>query len=253
MLSIVLVGTGNIAENLFHALRTTQHSRLIQIVGRNPVALQKFQKDVQTTSDLDQIAEADIYILAVSDSAIRSVSQKLSQRKGIVVHTSGATPMDALVSERKGVFYPLQTFTKGRILDFSGIPICIEASDVQLLETLREIAKSISKKVYEVNSEKRKKLHIAAVFTNNFSNHLFHIGEMICEEDNLPFELLKPLLLETVQKLEILSPFEAQTGPARRKDIESMRRHLEQLSSDEHKKLYRLLSESIAKTYEEKL
>nr|WP_298998452.1 Rossmann-like and DUF2520 domain-containing protein [uncultured Allomuricauda sp.] len=253
MLNVVLIGTGNVAENLIHALYASNQVELLQIVGRNKHALEQHKGKAKLSLNFEDVVEADIYIIAVSDNAIEAVSKKLSNKRGIVVHTSGVTSMDHILCEKKGVFYPLQTFTKGRILDFSNIPICVEASNEDGLNTLQQLAGHISKKVYKVDSEQRKKLHLAAVFANNFSNHIFHISEALCQRGGLSFELLKPLLLETVEKLEILSPFEAQTGPARRNDTESMEKHLELLSDNEHKKLYTLLSEAIIKTYEKEL
>ena len=161
--------------------------------------------------------------------------------------------MDSLTTQKRGVFYPLQTFTKGRLLDFSTIPICIEASDNESLALLRLLGEAISQNIYDINSDQRKKLHLAAVFANNFSNHLFHISETLCEKEDLPFELLKPLILETVKKLETLSPKDAQTGPARRDDSISIEKHLELLTNTNHKKIYTLLSEAITKTYEKEL
>ena len=161
--------------------------------------------------------------------------------------------MDAIKSKNRGVFYPLQTFTKGRVLGFRDIPICIEARTNTGLEQLKQLAQSISRSILIVDSGKRKKIHLAAVFCNNFSNHLFHIGKTICESENLPFDLLKPLLLETVEKLGTLSPFEAQTGPARRNDITSIKKHEELLAKNAYQKIYAIMSESIQKTYEKKL
>lgn len=253
MLSIVLVGTGNLAENLLRALFKTKQVKLVQLVGRNPSALKKFEHKVPVTSNYSEILDADVYLLAVSDHAIKSVSKSLGEVKGIIAHTSGATSLNAISARKKGVFYPLQTFTKRRILDFQQIPICLEASDDGSYDVLRKLAESISSKVFHVTSEKRKKLHVAAVFANNFSNHLFHISEMICKEEGLSFELLKPLILETVQKLEILTPQEAQTGPARRNDLESIKEHAALLKDEEHLRIYKLLSKAITKLYEEKL
>ncbi|WP_435625482.1 Rossmann-like and DUF2520 domain-containing protein [Flagellimonas sp.] len=253
MLSVVILGTGNVAENLIHALYHSKQAHLLQIVGRKQHALNKYTGKAKITSNFENIEDADIYIIAVSDSAIQMVAEKLLGKQGLVVHTSGATSMHSISSVNKGVFYPLQTFTKERILDFTNIPICVEASNNQGLELLHKLGTSISSQVHEISSEQREKLHLAAVFANNFSNHLFHISEMVCAKEGLSFELLKPLILETVQKLESLSPYKAQTGPARRKDIPSMEKHLELLPDEEHKKLYTLLSEAIMKTYEKEL
>ena len=253
MLSVVIFGTGNVAGNLIHAFYNSKQVTLLQIVGRSKHTLERYRDQAKLSTNFENIEEADIYIISVSDDAIASVAEKLLDKHGLVVHTSGATSMDSISSAKKGVFYPLQTFTKGRTLDFSNIPVCIEASDKKGLELLHKLGSSISGNVNEINSEHRKKLHLAAVFANNFSNHLFHISEQVCAAEGLSFELLKPLILETVHKLENLSPYEAQTGPARRKDTQSMEKHLELLSTNEHKNLYTLLSEAIVNTYEKEL
>ncbi|MEM8846580.1 MAG: Rossmann-like and DUF2520 domain-containing protein [Bacteroidota bacterium] len=253
MISVVIIGTGNVAENLFHALIDAKEVNLLQVVGRNDKALEYYKDRTKVSSGFERIEDADIYILAVSDKAIPPVAEKVLNKSGIVVHTSGATPMDSIITQKRGVFYPLQTFTKERLLDFSTIPIGIESSDNESLATLRKLGEAISQKVYDINSDQRKKLHLAAVFANNFSNHLFHISETLCEKEDLPFELLKPLILETVKKLETLSPKDAQTGPARRDDSTSIEKHLELLTNANHKKIYTLLSEAITKTYEKEL
>ncbi|MEM9076481.1 MAG: DUF2520 domain-containing protein [Bacteroidota bacterium] len=252
MLSVVILGTGNVAENLFHAFYESTSIRLTQVVGRNEESLKKFQDKTKVSSDFENLVQADIYVIAISDNAIPEISKKITQ-EGLVVHTSGATPMEVIPTKNRGVFYPLQTFTKGHVLDFSTIPICVEAEDPMSFTKLQQLGECISNKVYGINSEQRKKLHLSAVFANNFSNHLFHISEVLCKEENLSFELLKPLILETVKKLDFLSPLEAQTGPARRKDSESMKRHLELLTDEKQIKLYMLLSEAISKTYEKEL
>jgi predicted short-subunit dehydrogenase-like oxidoreductase (DUF2520 family) len=146
---------------------------------------------------------------------------------------------------RKAVFYPLQTFTKNKPIDFSEIPICLETqhqSDYKILET---VAKSISQKVFSINSEQRKALHVSAVFVNNFVNHLYQIGNEICIENNIDFEILKPLILETAKKIETLSPKQAQTGPAKRNDNATIESHLAFLIDENQKEIYKILTQSI--------
>lgn len=249
MHSIVLIGTGNVATHFFQAFG----KRIVQIYGRNSEALLKFSKDVETTYDPLQIIDADMYIIAVSDSSIEGVSNFLGNKKGLVAHTSGSFPMNILQTKRRGVFYPLQTFTEGKKLDFSEIPICVEAEHEKDYTLLEDLGKSISNSVQRISSEKRKTLHLAAIFANNFSNHMFQISKEICTQNGVDFNLLKPLLVETVHKIGFLSPKEAMTGPARRNDVETMQRHLDSLEDATHKKIYQLISESIRKTYEKKL
>ena len=146
---------------------------------------------------------------------------------------------------RKGVFYPLQTFSKNAVVNFEAIPICLESEnndDYKLLET---VAKSISDKVFNINSNQRKALHVSAVFVNNFVNHLYKIGNDICIENNIPFEILQPLITETANKITSLSPNEAQTGPAKRNDTQTINTHLQFLSDENQKEIYKILTKSI--------
>ncbi|WP_418501107.1 Rossmann-like and DUF2520 domain-containing protein [Flagellimonas sp.] len=253
MLSVVILGTGNLAMHLFRVFSATTGAQVVQVVGRNPESLRSFSEQVATTTETTSIKDADVYIIAVKDDAITEVSHYLDGKKGVVVHTSGAVGMDALTPENRGVFYPLQTFTKGKHIDFGKVPICIEAKEEQSLTLLRSLALTLSQNVHEVNSDQRKKLHLAAVFVNNFTNHLYGIGEEICEKEGLPFDLLKPLILETAEKIQSMSPKEAQTGPARRNDQKSIQDHLKLLNNDKHIALYNLMSEAIKQVYEKEL
>lgn len=253
MLSVVILGTGNLAMHLFRAFLKSTRAQVVQVVGRNPESLRSFSAHVATASDYAFIKDADVYLIAVKDDAINEVSHHLDGKKGVVVHTSGAIGMDALAPENRGVFYPLQTFTKGKHIDFEKVPICIEAKEEQSLTLLTSLAHALSPNVHEVDSDQRKKLHLAAVFVNNFTNHLYGIGEEICMKEGLPFDLLKPLILETAEKIQSMSPKEAQTGPARRNDQKSMQDHLKLLDNDKHIALYNLMSEAIKQAYEKKL
>lgn len=253
MLSVVILGTGNLAMHLFRAFSKTTGAHVVQVVGRSPESLHSFSGHVDTTTDPTLIKDADVYIIAVKDDAIAGVSSHLLGKKGIVVHTSGAVDMDVLKPENRGVFYPLQTFTKGKDIDFEKVPVCIEANKRESLELLRSLAHTLSENVHEVDSGQRKKLHLAAVFVGNFTNYLYGIGEEICLKEGLSFDLLKPLIVETAEKIQSMSPKEAQTGPARRNDQKSMQAHLKLLGNDNHIVLYNLMSEAIKQVYEEKL
>ncbi|MDT0607341.1 Rossmann-like and DUF2520 domain-containing protein [Croceitalea rosinachiae] len=253
MLSFVLIGTGNVATHLFNAFLNVDEVAIKQVFGRNRETLKYFSEHCSITTNIDAIVNADIYLIAVTDDEIASVSEIVSRKPGIVAHTSGSISMASIRSKRKGVFYPLQSFTKNKEIDFTKIPICIEASDEKGLSTLNTFANFLTESVNEISSEKRKKLHLAAVFANNFSNHLFQIAQELCETESLPFELIQPLILETVDKLSVLNPKKAQTGPARRNDVLTMQQHLDELNNPIHKKIYQLLSQSIKETYEKKL
>ena len=253
MLKIVILGTGNLAKHLYTAFLKADGVDVVQVVGRNQTELEHFSEHANNSNDFTSIEDADVYLIAVKDDAITEVSNYLSNKKGIVVHTSGATDLNAIKPENRGVFYPLQTFTKGKIVDFSSIPICIEVEERESLETLRKLAGSISQNVHHIDSEQRKKLHLAAVFVNNFTNYLYGVGEELCLEEGLSFDLLKPLILETAEKVRTISPKEAQTGPASRNDEKSMESHLELLNNKEHITLYKLLSQAIKQAHEEEL
>ncbi len=164
----------------------------------------------------------------------------------MVVHTSGSVALSELSSKnRKGVFYPLQTFSKNKAVNFKEIPICLEAENETDYQTLELIGKSISDKIFNINSEQRKALHVAAVFVCNFSNHLYQIGNEICDQNNIPFEVLHPLIMETAAKIKTLSPSEAQTGPAKRNDTQTINTHLNFLRNETQKEIYKILTKSI--------
>ncbi len=253
MLSITILGTGTIAKHLAGAIAKANGVALAQIVGRNRKELQWFSNLASTTHDFNAIVDADVYLIAVKDDAIVEVSQHLSNKEGIVAHVSGTTPMDQLAMENRAVFYPLQSFTEGRPLNFKTIPFCIEANREASAKTLKTLASRLSDNVYDINSQQRKKLHLAAIYVNNFSNYLYGVGEKLCMEEGLSFDLLKPLILETAEKVQTLSPMEAQTGPARRGDQKTMQAHLALLKDEKQIEIYNMFSEAIKKVYEEKL
>jgi predicted short-subunit dehydrogenase-like oxidoreductase (DUF2520 family) len=250
MVKVVIIGSGNVAQHLIAAFKNTQilgsDIDLIQVYSRQTASVSHLLNLDQITNDLDTLAEADLYIIAVSDDAIGAISSQLPFKNRLVVHTSGSVPLHALDEDnRKGVFYPLQTFTKNKAVDFKIIPICLESENATDYQLLDKVAKSISEKVFAINSEQRKALHVAAVFVNNFTNHLYQIGQEICEENQVPFEILKPLIAETADKIIVLSPEEAQTGPAKRNDTITIEVHEAFLSNKNHLKIYKILTQSI--------
>jgi len=254
MISIVILGTGNVAKHLFDAFMGQNGIEIIQIYGRSQNALSYFNNQVNTTTDLFKIKAADIYLAAISDDAIFEVSKFLVDKKGLIVHTSGSVSINAIPNKhRRGVFYPLQTFSPNRKVNFKVIPICIEAENEKDYELINELASAISDKVIHIDSDKRKALHLAAVFANNFTNHIYHTAQEICVQNDVPFELLFPLIYETAAKIQDLPTLDAQTGPARRNDKGTLEKHLAQLKHKKHKKIYSLLSKSILKAYGKKL
>jgi len=195
------------------------------------------------------ISDADLYVIAVKDSAIQEVLENLNLKEDqLIVHTAGSIPMSILegFSNNYGVFYPLQTFSKSRNIDFSVIPICIESSHPSTFLELEKLAERLSSSVNQINSEERKTLHLAAVFTNNFVNHFYTLGSDILHDKKLDFDLLKPLIRETAEKVQNLHPLEAQTGPAKRNDQHTINAQLKMLHDQpEFQKIYSFVTESI--------
>lgn len=253
MIKVVVLGGGNVAFHLSKKLLKSKNVQLVQIWNRTIDAIEVFRNQTDITTNIDAIKNADIYILAISDDAIAEFSKQLNFPNKLVVHTSGSVALNDLkCNANKGVFYLLQTFSKNRNVNFSSVPICIETEnkgDLKLLETL---AKSLSNSIYLINSEQRTKLHLAAVIVNNFVNHLYYLANELCSANQLPFTALLPLIQETTAKLDTLTPYNAQTGPAKRGDFKIVKRHTAHLEGNQ-KKIYKLLSKSILETYGKKL
>ena len=246
MIEVVLLGFGNLNQHLFEGLYTAENVAVKQVFNRTPISNKNIFKNVNFTNNLSTLVEADIYIIGIPDDAIAAFSNSLPLKDKLVVHTSGGVSMDQLAGKnRRGVFYPLQSFSKTRRVNFRTIPICIEAEDKKDLELLFRLGTGIADVVVEIPSEKRAKLHLAAVFVNNFVNHLYHVGSEILGEENLPFSLLKPLILETALKIEHLSPQKAQTGPAKRRDFKTIEKHLHLLKDNSHKEIYQLFTQAL--------
>jgi predicted short-subunit dehydrogenase-like oxidoreductase (DUF2520 family) len=246
MIKVVILGSGNVAQHLIEVVKNAPTIDLVQVFARNPNQLNHLLPSSKIVSNYQEIAAADVYIISVSDNAITEVSEKLPFENRLVVHTSGSSDLAVLDNKnRKGVFYPLQTFTKGKKVDFTPIPICLETENEQDYQLLENLGNCISKKVFQINSEQRKSLHVAAVFVCNFVNHLYQIGNEICEANQIPFEVLHPLIQETAQKILELKPKEAQTGPALRNDTKTIQKHLDFLSDENYTTIYKLLTQSI--------
>lgn len=246
MIKIVIIGSGNVAHHLVEAFAKSKKVEVIQIFARQKESVSPLFDSNKITSKYADLADADLYIIAVSDDAIATVSSQLPFENRLVVHTSGTVSIDSLDSKnRKGIFYPLQTFTKNKAVDFGSIPICLESEKEADFELLKIVGESISNAVFKINSQQRKVLHVSAVFVNNFVNHLYQIGNEICIENNVPFEILKPLILETANKVMSLTPSEAQTGPAKRNDSKTIEAHLDLLSTENQATIYKILTQSI--------
>ena len=250
MMKIILFGSGNVAVHLAKAFQLSENLDLIQLYRRDSKNDHLFDLNIPKINSLEKLKEADIYVLAINDDHIAEFSKKLIFTEGLVVHTSGSIGIDQLKCvAHKGVFYPLQTFSKNQKMEYENIPFCLETEFSNDMKLLKALAESISKHVYEINSQQREKLHIAAVFANNFANHMFKMAKDVCNEHQMPFDLLKPLILSTSNKLNFMDPEEAQTGPAKRNDQKVIQKHIDQLKGDQ-KEIYANISKSIIKTYQ---
>lgn len=246
MQKVVIIGSGNVAQHLINIFQQTAEVEIIQAFARQPRLLFHLLSKEKITNNYNLLKDADIYIISVSDNAITEVSSQLSFNNKLVVHTSGTSPISALnTPNRKGVFYPLQTFSKDKDINFSSTPICLEAENKNDYLSLELLAKSISNNVYSISSKQRKNLHVAAVFVSNFVNHLYYIGNEICNQNNISFKILQPLIEEVAHKITTLSPQEAQTGPALRNDTLTIEKHLELLQNSDYQNIYNLLTQSI--------
>ncbi len=254
MKSVVVIGGGNLSESLCLALAQSEGVDLVQIYVRSEKRGAELSTliGVPVCNDAKSLAFADIYILAVSDGAIVELSETLPFAEGaIVAHTAGSTPMSAISQDvRRGVFYPMQTFTRGRRVDFRSIPIFLEAEQDDVLTELRILADMVSDSVIELDSERRRRLHLSAVFVCNFANAMFGAGEELVRDAGLSFEILKPLIAESCSKAcAAESPKSVQTGPAVRGDKGTQGRHIEMLDGkDNLKDIYKVISDYIWET-----
>lgn len=248
-MKISIIGAGNVATQLALALRKAGHT-IVQICNRSNDAGEELAKTVGATftADFKSIEDAELYIIAVKDDAIADVASQLKKKGSIIVHTSGTKTADILSfsSDTYGVFYPLQTMTKLSKVDFSNIPILIEGSNVETRKVLSKLAKTLSKNIHEVDEVQRQWVHVAAVFANNFTNHMYTLSERLLLDHNLQFDILKPLILQSVQNLGSHSPQELQTGPAARGDSMTIEKHIELLADHKRlQKIYEILTASI--------
>ena len=225
---VTLIGTGRLGTNLHHALHEAGHE-VVWLEGR------RFRPCE---------VRGEVVIICVKDDAIASVAERLGDVEALVVHTSGSTDIDALPHRRRGVLYPMQTFSRDRLVDFAEIPLFLETADDEDMKLLVHLAQSISRNVRQLDSQRRRSLHLAAVFACNFTNHCYDLSAQVLQQAGLPFEVMLPLIDETARKVHTLSPREAQTGPAVRYDEGVISRHEEMLSGTP-RDIYHLMSQSI--------
>ena len=249
MIDIVIIGFGNVGQHMARAIYKSPELNLLQVYNRSKIQASNLgDLDINVTSDFNNLQEADVFLLAVKDDAIESLVTKIPFKNKIVAHTSGSLKL-LDTSQKDAVFYPLQTFSKTKKLNYKVIPFCLEAENDKTYQIIEKIAKNISNKVYSISTKQRQQLHLSAVFVCNFVNHMYAIGEEICESHEIPFEILQTLIEETADKIKKLNPTEAQTGPALRKDQKTINRHLSQLEKTNYKNIYQELTNSIAKKH----
>jgi predicted short-subunit dehydrogenase-like oxidoreductase (DUF2520 family) len=251
---ITIIGSGNVATHLSAAFKNAGH-RIAQVYSRDMqnAALLAYHVGAQAIDDLKNITvDTDIFIIAVKDDAIAEIIPQLSGFKKLIAHTSGAVDMQLIqkFTEQAGVFYPLQTFSKTKELNFREVPLCIEGATEDITKELEGLARSISNNVYRVSSAQRKVLHLAAVFACNFTNHLYTLSQQLLAQNNMSFDMLRPLIIETADKIKDHSPADVQTGPAVRNDEQTMQKHLQMLNNNPKlQEIYTLLSQDIIKNY----
>ncbi|MBR5654492.1 MAG: DUF2520 domain-containing protein [Prevotella sp.] len=234
---IILIGAGNLATNLGMALFKAGHT-INQVYSRTKESAETLAEKLhaQPTTDIGKLASnADIYIVALKDNVIASLLPALTKGREdrLFVHTAGSMPADIFKPYVKqyGVLYPMQTFSKTRLVSFEHIPCFIEANTPHTLQTIQQLASSLSDKVIELPSEKRKLLHLAAVFACNFSNLCYHLADKVLATENIPFDVMLPLIDETAQKVHDMPPAMAQTGPAIRYDRNVIDKHIDMLAN----------------------
>ena len=248
-MKISIIGAGNVATNLALALKKAGHE-IVQIFNRSDDAGKELAKTVAASfiADPTQLSDADVYLIAVRDDVIEEVAEQLKLADKIVAHTSGTKSKNVLhaTGGNIGIFYPLQTMKKNSKVDFKNVPVLIEGNDETTVLKLEALAKTISQNVHRVDEQQRQWIHVAAVFANNFTNHLYGISESLMLSHGLPFEILKPLIFNAVQNLNDHSPADMQTGPAVRGDNQIIEKHLLLLGDDTRlQKIYEILTQSI--------
>lgn len=247
--SVVIVGSGNVAEALARALRSSEVA-LLEVCARNPVRGPRVARigGCVWCGDPARVAEADLYLVAVSDAAVGDAAAALRVPAGsVVAHTAGCVPLEALPFPQKAVLYPFQTFSRGRTVDFARVPLLIEASTPETGARIGAFARRLSRTVLQADADARARVHLAGVFACNFTNRLYALGGRILADAGLPPSLLHPIMAETTDKaIASGDPASVQTGPAVRGDFATQERHLAMLAGDPLlETIYRTISQSI--------
>lgn len=253
-MKVISIGAGRLAWHLVQALSGAGHE-VVQVYSRTEESAAALAAKVgaQPVCRMDDVGDADVYVVAVKDAVLADVVRQLCKGRAarVFLHTAGSMPMQVFdgLAAHYGVFYPMQTFSKERALDFSRIPIFLEGSDPVALGVARTLAESVSRQVVELSGEGRRCLHLAAVFACNFANHCYELASEVLQEQGLPFSVMQALVDETAAKVSELSPRQAQTGPAVRYDQNVMEAQLSLLADRPlAQQIYRLMSKSIHET-----
>ena len=249
-MKIVILGSGNVA---FHLAKAFSENKIgvSQIFGRNENALKEISEKCHIPYSTDEMMEADLYLIAVKDDVTAEISKKIIAQNCLVAHTSGSLPKEILEGNyRKASFYPLQTFSKFKELNYAEIPFFVEAENQEDQEILKNLALQVSGNVMLSDYEKRKYIHLTAVFACNFVNHLFARAKEISDAQHIPFSYFLPLIDETVQKIHEIDPKSAQTGPTVRNDERVLQLHENLITNEAHLKIYKTMNDSIKKMYE---
>jgi predicted short-subunit dehydrogenase-like oxidoreductase (DUF2520 family) len=254
MIRIGLIGTGNVAIALAREIRNHETLTLVQVIGRDQNKLPKDLITVPFSNQFNTLQTCDMILIAVSDHAIQEVSNQLSLTNAVVAHTSGASSIDLLSNHKyRGVFYPLQTFSKQQQLNWSEIPILWEGNNKLSDEKLENLSQLLSPLVTKSDEKQRLSMHLAAVVVNNFSNHLYAEAHRFCKSNHVSFDLLVPLIEETTRKIKQLDPKESQTGPASRGDIQTIQRHKAIPMTEELNDIYSLFTSQLLKQNNENI
>ena len=245
-----MIGAGHLAFQFFRQLESCRKVNLIQWYNRSLQKIDFAKSKVEITDQLSELKVADLYLMCVSDDAIESISKKI-QTEGLIAHCAGGVALKRLSgSSRKAVFYPLQSFTKGRDLSFDKLPFCIETTHPKDQILLKKLVSELGGIAYLIDSEKRALMHMIAILINNFGNHLLHLGSELAKKHKLPFHIFHPLIEETYQKALENGPENSQTGPASRNDQNTIDQHLNLITDKNLKKLYLNLTTSIQNKHE---
>lgn len=250
---IAIIGAGNVAWHLAPALENAGHE-ILEVYSRNKKSAEQINSRLYAAEIKDDLdfsnSKAELFILSVTDGAIESLADEIIlPENSLLVHTSGTIPLDILnfsSARFTGVFYPLQSFTKGREMDLTEVPFLIESDDQEVLKKLKLLVKSLKSSSFSIKSKDRMAIHVAAVFASNFSNHMLRIAEEVMRRQGLDYEMLKPLIIETISKSLQIGAKRAQTGPAIREDYETLEEHHQFLNyNEEVAEIYRLISQDI--------